>query len=119
GTNYNNTNGTVSDSIGKLTITSSVAAGDKVYDGTTAASTTCSLTGVLVADTANVTCAASSSTFADKNMGTAKAVTANVITLSGGASGNYQLPTMTATTTANITPKPASVTPNTASKIYG
>jgi len=84
-------------------VTASIAANNKVYDGTMAATTTCSLTGVVSVDSASVTCTAGSATFADKNVGTGKLVTATGITLAGTAAANYALTSTTATSTANIT----------------
>jgi hypothetical protein len=43
--------------------------------------------------------------FANKSVGTAKTVTAN-LALSGAKAGSYRLGSATGTTTANITPKP-------------
>ena len=83
-----------------------ITAQNKVYDATTAATTTCTPVGVAPADVGNVTCAAISSTFSDASVGNGKTVTATGITLGGGAAGNYALGTTTATTTANITPAP-------------
>ena len=117
-TNYTITYNTAHFTITRKSVTPSVTASDKTYDGTTTATATCSLTGVLAADTAAVTCSAASATFASPNAGT-HTVTATGISLSGSASGNYELSATTATTTAKIDPKPASVTPNAASKTYG
>src|SRR4029450_5365724 len=64
--------------------------------------------GVVAPDV--VTCSAGSATFADKNAGTGKTVTATGIALGGASAGNYQLSATTATTTADITPKSLTVT---------
>src|SRR5688500_15676047 len=93
-------------------VTANVTASNKTYDGnTTAFITGCTLTGVLVGDTANVTCsAAGPNTFADANVETGKTVTATNISLSGSASGNYSLSSTSATTTADITTKAIAAT---------
>ena len=77
-----------------------MTAANKVYDGTTAATATCSLTGVVGSDV--VTCSGTA-TFDTASVGTGKTVTVTGITLSGAAAGNYTLASTTATTTANIT----------------
>jgi Uri superfamily endonuclease len=106
--------------VNKATVTASVTASNKTYDSnTTATITGCTLSGVLAADTANVTCsAAGPNTFADKNVGTSKTVTATNISLSGSASGKYQLSSTSATTTANITARALTVTAATNTKTY-
>src|SRR5205814_1288283 len=73
--------------------TASVTASNKPYDGnTTATITTCTVDGRVGSD--DVTCSAGGpNTFADKNVGTSKTVTATGITLGGGKASNYNLPT--------------------------
>jgi hypothetical protein len=101
----------------KKSLTASVTASDKSYDGTTAATiATCSLTGKVGADA--VTCAAGAGAFDNRNAGVGKTVTASSITLAGAAAGNYSLSNVTATTTATITAKPITVTAVTDSKPY-
>ena len=104
-----------------MTVTASVTAANKEYDRTNTASiTNCSLTGVAAGDVANVTCTAGGpNTFSDATAANGKTVTATGISLGGSAAFKYQLSSTTATTTANITAKPASVTPTAASKVYG
>jgi hypothetical protein len=90
-------------SVAKLTVTGSITANGKVYDGTTAATiATRTLSGVLGAD--NVSLSGGTASFADKNVGTSKTVTATGLSLSGTAAGNYQLASTSAATTADITP---------------
>lgn len=96
---------------------SGISAGDKVYDGTTVATIDTSgvdFTGMIAGDDLTV---ASQGTFADKNVGTAKQVLLN--NLFGGADvGNYLITDQTSTT-ADITPKPITISGITASdKIY-
>src|SRR6266508_2542802 len=98
-------------------VTASITASDKVYDGTAAAITNCALTGVIASDSGNVGCLASSSAFSDKNVGMGKAVTASV-GLTGAAAGNYAL-SSTSTTTADITARTLTASGVTANdKIY-
>ena len=99
---------TTTANITALSITGSITAADKTYDRTTAATITGrSLTGVLGGDT--VSYAGGTATFADKNVGNGKIVTATGLSLSGADAGNYSV-NITATTTANITA--ATVTPS-------
>jgi YDG domain/Subtilase family len=86
---------------------SGITAADKAYDGTAAATIDTSgatLSGVLPADTGNVTLVTGGATgaFADENVGLGKTVTISGLSLSGSAAGNYTVTTPT-TTTANIT----------------
>jgi hypothetical protein len=71
-----------------LTLTSA-AAPSKPYDGTTAATITGTLTGVIVADNSNVTLVGTG-TFADAAIATGVAVTSTA-TLTGSAATNYSL----------------------------
>ena len=100
------------------TVTPSVTASNKTYDGTTTATTACTLSGVLSVDTGNVTCAATTSAFATANAGNGITVTAAGITLSGSAAGNYILSSTTATTTANINQAAATVTLSNLTQTY-
>ncbi len=99
-------------------LTASVTAANKTYDGLNSATTTCSLTGVMSADTGNVSCSAASAAFSSVSAGTGKAVTATGISLSGTAAGNYTLSSTTATTKANITARPLTVTAAAGTKSY-
>jgi hypothetical protein len=60
-----------------------------------------------------------SATFADKNVGNGKAVSVSGISISGADAGNYTLLNITAATTANITPKPITVTADAKTKVVG
>jgi hypothetical protein len=105
--------------VAQKSITATLTANNKIYDATTAATqNTCTLSGVLPADTANVTCSAGTLSFADKNVGTAKVVSVSAISLSGAAAANYQLSSTTASASANITARPLTVTALTNTKIY-
>ncbi len=89
-------------------VTASVTAADKTYDGTPAAAISgCRLTRVIEIDSGKVECAAGAGAFADRNAGAGKTVTAPVA-LAGAAAGNYVLATPVGTTNAGITPKPLS-----------
>ena len=100
--NYTLTGGATTVDIAKAVLTlSGFTAGNKVYDGSTAASILSlgTLLGAIGGD--SVSFAATSATFADKNAGTGKTVTLNGV-LAGADAGNYTLASGTATTTADI-----------------
>jgi len=108
-------------------ITASLTAADKEYDGNATepnASMSCSFSGVLAGDTANVICTATSGTFNSANVSTANQVTATVTT-SGSAAGNYTLGapgttinSTSAVATAHITTKAITATLTAANKEY-
>ena len=102
--------------LNKATVTPSITASNKVYDGTTTASVTCTLAGVVGMD--NVTCSAASANFSQAGVGTGLTVTATGITLGGAAAGNYQLSSTMATTAANITARPITATLTAQNKTY-
>ena len=87
-----------------LTITGA-SASNKVYDGTTTATISGTLSGVQGTDVVTLNL---SGTFATQNVGTGIAVT-STSTLSGADAGNYTL-TQPAGITANITPKTLTLT---------
>ena len=104
-------------SVGQATVDPHITANNKEYDGTNvAAIATRSLSGVLGFD--DVTLTGGSATFADKNAGTGKVVTATGLSLGGTMKDNYALSSTTAQTTADITQAPLTVTANNASRIY-
>jgi trimeric autotransporter adhesin len=116
GSNY--TVNTVNDTTGVITqvsLTASITASDKVYDGSTAAAFNCNLVGVIGTDV--VTCSSGSATFDDKNVGTDQTVTATGLSLSGADAGNYTV-NATATTTADITARPLHITATGINKTY-
>jgi formylglycine-generating enzyme required for sulfatase activity len=90
-----------------VTITG-LSAGNKVYDGTTAAtvSGTAVINGIIPGDDVSAVVAAE---FDDKNAGTGKTVTFGY-SLGGADAGNYSLSAQPASVTANITAKPVSIT---------
>ena len=95
-----------------------VTASNKAYDGTTTATLTGgALTGIVSGDVVTIT--AGTGTFADKNLGTAKTVTATGYSLSGTGASNYTLSAQPSGLTANITAAPLTITGVTASnKVY-
>src|SRR5207244_2853233 len=82
------------------TLTPTITAANKAYDGTSSAAITCTLTGVIGTDL--VTCSGTGS-FASAGVGAAKTVTSSDLALSGAAAGNYVLSSTTESTTATIT----------------
>jgi hypothetical protein len=100
--------------VAPATLTVTATAVNKVYDGTTAATVTLSdnrVSGDML------TVSYTSAAFADKNVGTAKAVSVNGISISGADAANYTVNT-TASTTANITPRALTLTAATNTKTY-
>src|SRR5205814_4234475 len=94
--------------ITKATVSGSITANNKIYDGTTAATIAArTLSGALAGD--DVSLSGGSASFASKSVGTARTVTATGLTLSGLAAGNYQLASNSATTTADITARALTV----------
>jgi hypothetical protein len=84
-------------------ITGSFTAADKVYDGNTNATVlTRGLSGVLAADTANVSLTGGTASFGTATVGAGKTVTLAGATLTGSAAANYNLSSV-GTTTAAIT----------------
>ena len=110
GTNYNDAAGDVTIIITARTVTGSITAANKVFDGTTAAKiSSSSLAGAVAGDDVHLTVGPAN--FANANVGT-WTVTATGLGLSGAAAGNYKLASSTATTTASITSaNPPSNTP--------
>jgi hypothetical protein len=102
-----------------LTVTG-ITAGNKTYDRTTTATlntASASLVGVIGADAVTLNAASAAGAFADKNVGTGKAVTVSGLTIEGTDSGNYSL--AQPTPTADITAKGLTVSGITANnKVY-
>ena len=97
-----------------LALTATINASNKVYDSTTAAIVTPSLSGVINGD--SVTLVDGTSTFASQNVGT-WLVTDTGITLSGADMDNYTV-NNSATDTAKITREPLTITAVFNSKTY-
>ena len=118
GNNYsytfvNNTTGVIT----VLHITGNFTANNKVYDGNnTATVASRSLNNVVGLD--DVTLSGGTATFDDENVANGKTVTLVGATLSGSASGNYILDSVS-TTTANITKAPLTITAVDNTKVYG
>jgi filamentous hemagglutinin family protein len=105
--------------ISKASVTvSGITAISRVYDATTVAGLAGTATvTALGADNLTVG-GAGAGRFADKNVGTAKAVTVTGYTLGGADAGSYSI-TQPTGLTANITPGSLVVTANNATTIYG
>ena len=102
-------------------LTVEFTADEKIYDGNTSATilTRSVFLGLVAGDENDVEVVGGTATFDNRNVGTAKTVTATGFTLSGTASGNYTIQTIN-TTTANITARPIIITPDALiSKIFG
>ncbi|MCW3849493.1 YDG domain-containing protein [Sphingomonas sp. LB-2] len=90
----------------RKSITGTVTITSRQYDGSTAATGTVALNGVVAGDT--VTTSGTVLTFADKNAGTGKTVTVSGTTLGGADAGNYTL-TMPASAFGDILRRAVSV----------
>ena len=97
--------GTASGAIGAITPRSlgltGLVAQNKVYDGTTKATLTGTLAGMVTGDIVGFAPGAGS--FVDRHVGTAKTVNISGLALAGKDAGNYTLAGTTSSTTANIT----------------
>jgi hypothetical protein len=103
--------------ITSATVSGSITASNKVYDGTTAATiASYALSGVIGTD--DVTLTGGTANFIDRNVGIGKLVTATGLALSGTTTGNYTLASSTTNTTADITTYPISITAATNTKPY-
>ncbi|MCV2355110.1 YDG domain-containing protein [Paucibacter sp. B2R-40] len=99
---------------------SGLTAHNKTYDGSTTASLNsgaAAFTGMIAADHLNV--ASASGAFVDKNAGSGKTVNISGITLGGADAGNYALSNTSASSTADISKAPLTVTADSKSRIYG
>ena len=97
------------------TISVDAAAASKVYDGTTATTSTVSAVGVVRGDDLQLTSTAAN--FEDKNAGKGKQVTVSGVRAHGTDAGNYRV-AATAVTTADITPKQITVGADGGNKVY-
>src|SRR5206468_4387521 len=96
-----NTTATTTANITPATVTGSITANNKIYDGTTAATiANRTLSGVVGSE--DVSLVGGTASFADKTAGNGKTVNATGLSLSGADKGNYQLTSTSATTTAYI-----------------
>jgi outer membrane protein OmpA-like peptidoglycan-associated protein len=121
--NYTVTQPTVTASIVRkiLTVTG-ITATDRVYDASAVATsllvkTSAALSGVETGDTVTLNHSAATASFANKNIGTNKAITITGITIDGADAGNYTL--TQPSTTASITAKELTVSGITANdRVY-
>ena len=114
--NYEVATATADFTISAQTLTATITANNKVYDGTNSATVTnVELTGMV--DSENITATASNAVFADKNAGKNINVTAD-IALSGDNVANYKLENSTASATADITAKELTVNVAAMNKVY-
>ena len=112
-----NTSTTTTASISPKSLTAAFAASQKTYDGNATATVTASSSQIVGSDAVTITNASAS--FDNKNVGDGKTVTVSGIAISGAGASNYSLSNLTATTTANITPKSLTISGITAAnKIY-
>ena len=99
---------TTTASITPKTITATVTADNKTYDGTATDTLTYQLPGVISGDNLSL---AYSAAFSDPNAGQNKAVTVSGISLAGSDAANYTLTNAASLqTTANISPRPLNIT---------
>ena len=96
-------------------LTVSATGQNKEYDGTTTATVNLS-TNELSSDT--VTANYTSASFANKDVGTGKAVNVSGISISGADAGNYNLTNTNASTTADITKRALTVSATGVNKLY-
>ena len=111
-----NTTATSTAAITAKAVTVTLSAGDKVYDGASAAAGEFTVEGKVPGD--EVTVIAQSIFFNDANVGANKPVLASGISLKGSDQGNYRLTNTTAAATAAISHKPVRVTFFANNKVY-
>ncbi len=106
--------------IGAKAITPSFTGNSRVYNGEVNASVTASLADIVAGDNVSFQLAQTPVyTGADaRNVGTAKPVSVSGISLGGNAAANYTLTSTSATTTADITPKPVTATYSAGNRVY-
>jgi trimeric autotransporter adhesin len=115
---FNTTTATTADITRKPLTISSFSASNKVYDSTTDAIITGGSieSGVITGD--DVSISQITGTFSDKNAGAGKIVKISGGQLGGTDGGNYSITSLD-TTTADITPRPLTITPDALTRIYG
>jgi hypothetical protein len=100
------------------TITASITASNKIYDGGAAAAIASrALAGVVGGDIVNLI--GGTASFADKNVGAGKTVIATGLSLGGASATNYLLASTSATTAADITPVTLRVQADDQTRAYG
>ncbi|MGE3320404.1 MAG: YDG domain-containing protein [Candidatus Berkiella sp.] len=113
--------GVTADITAKILSITGITGINKIYDATTTAmlnNGSAALSGVIIGDTVNLDSTGYSASFADKDVGTAKSITAAGYTINGADSGNYSL-TQPAGVTADITAQALSIDADTKVKTYG
>ena len=112
GGNYvlSNPTGSTTADITPRAITPVYAGGSRVYDGSTAAPVTASVSGFVAGDSVSLSESAFFTGAGARNAGTGKAISIGSIALSGSDAPNYLLTTTGASTTGTVTPKPLSLT---------
>ena len=117
GNNYVVSVNTAPGTITPLALVGSITAPNKVYDGNNSATiATRALTTPVSGDA--VSYVGGTALFSDQNVANGKTVTGTGFALGGADAGNYSVNT-SASTTANITPAPLTVTANSNAKVYG
>ena len=106
--------GSTTSDITAKTLTATADAADKTYDGTTTATVTLTLSGVVGSDSVSSTTGA---TFSQSDVGTGLTATVNSITLTGDDASNYTI-SAGQTDTAAITAKTLTATADAADKTY-
>ena len=96
-------------------LTATLTASNKTYDGTTAGSGSVALSGVVSGDTVGAT--GGTWTFADRNAGTGKTVTVSGVGLTGADAGNYTV-TIPATALADILQRAITANVSASNKTY-
>src|SRR5690606_41335317 len=99
----------------RKTLTATASADDKTYDGTTAATGSIELDGVVAGE---AVAASASYAFGDADAGEGKAVTVSGVTLSGADAGNYTV-VVSGATVADILRRAITVTADAQSKEEG
>lgn len=102
-------------SIAPKTIQVTATGIDKVYDGNSQAQARLASSDLIPGDVVTLT---GTGQFGSKNVGTAKPVTITGIASDSSDAANYRIGNTSVTTTANITPKPLSVTATASDKVY-
>lgn len=103
--------------IDPISVSTSIVASNKVYDGTTdAAFATTTLAGIINSD--DVYVSGGTGTFDTRNIGSGKLVTVTGLVLSGAQAANYSLTNTSATSTATVTVRAITVTAATTTKTY-
>lgn len=115
--NFTASSGTVTQNVAKKPVAAAVAANNKIYNALTDATiASCAIPAKVGLD--DVGCTVGSASFADKNVGDPKTVTATGILLTGNTAGNYALSSNTATASAKITPRGLTVSATADNKPY-